>query len=71
MAGPGHAEGMDEQVDTRAEGLLPEERQAGSDDPEAQAEQILAESEERTLDCDAAPGTHREQRTSEETVDPT
>lgn len=28
--------------------LLPEERAAGSDDPQAQAEAILAESEERT-----------------------
>ena len=71
MTGPGHAEGMDEQVETRAEGLLPEEKQAGSDDPEAQAEQILAESEERILDRDAAPSTHLEERTSEETVDPT
>jgi hypothetical protein len=28
--------------------LLPEERQSGSDDPEAQAEAILADSDERT-----------------------
>ena len=62
---------MDEQVDSRAAGLLPEEQQAGSDDPEAQADQILAESEERTLDRGAAPSTHLEERTSEETVDPT
>jgi hypothetical protein len=34
-------------VDHRAE-LLPEEQTAGSDDPEAQAEAILAESAERT-----------------------
>jgi hypothetical protein len=34
-------------VDTRAE-LLPEELEAGSDDPHAQAEAILAESDERT-----------------------
>jgi hypothetical protein len=32
---------------TRAD-LLPEERVAGSDDPQAQAEEILAESDERT-----------------------
>ena len=34
-------------VDRRAD-LLPEERAAGSDDPEAQAEAILEESDERT-----------------------
>ncbi len=54
-------------VGTRAE-LLPEERSAGgSADAEAQAEAILAESEERTLhpDADDAQGGHR---TSEETV---
>ena len=64
-------DGDDDQVDTRADGLLPEEQQAGSDDPEAQAEQILEESEQRTFGRDAAPSTHLEQRTSEETVDPT
>ena len=51
-------------VETRAD-LLPEERAAGSADPEAQAEAILAESEERTLHPDADEGGHR---TSEETV---
>jgi hypothetical protein len=34
-------------IDTRAE-LLPEEQEAGSDDPHAQAEAILADSDERT-----------------------
>lgn len=34
-------------IDTRAE-LLPEEQEAGSDDPHAQAEAILEESDERT-----------------------
>ena len=34
-------------IDRRAE-LLPEERAAGSDDPEGQAEAILAESDDRT-----------------------
>jgi len=51
-------------VETRAD-LLPEERAAGSADPEAQAAAILAESEERTLHPDADEGGHR---TSEETV---
>jgi hypothetical protein len=38
-----------ERIERRAE-LLPEEEAAGSDDPEAQAEAILAESDERTED---------------------
>jgi hypothetical protein len=38
-----------ERVHRRA-GLLPEERAAGSDDPEAQAAEILEESDERTDD---------------------
>jgi hypothetical protein len=53
-------------VEARADDLLPEERAVGSDDPEAQAAAILEESEARILD----PETE-EQRTSEETVDPT
>lgn len=36
-----------DRIDGRAE-LLPEEAAAGSDDPEAQASAILAESDERT-----------------------
>ena len=36
-------------ADSRAE-LLPEEQAAGSDDPHAQAEAILADSDERTDD---------------------
>jgi hypothetical protein len=59
----------DERVDSRAE-LLPEEQRAGSDDPEAQAEAILEDSEARTMDRDAAPGTHLEQRTSEDVTPP-
>ena len=37
----------DDNVGSRAE-LLPEEQAVGSDDPDAQARAILAESEERT-----------------------
>ena len=59
----------DERVATRSE-LLPEEKKAGSDDPEAQAEAILEESEERTFDREAAPGTHLEHRRSEDTTEP-
>jgi uncharacterized protein (TIGR00725 family) len=39
--------GDDERVETRGQ-LLPEEQAAGSDDPELQAEVILADSDERT-----------------------
>lgn len=49
-----------ERVAERAH-LLPEEISAGSEDPTAQAEQILAESDERTADPE---GT---QRTSTQT----
>jgi hypothetical protein len=59
----------DEQLATRAE-LLAEEKAAGSDDPEAQAEAIIAESEERIASREAAPGTHLEHRTSEEVTPP-
>jgi hypothetical protein len=58
-------------VESRAESLLPEELQAGSDDPHAQAQALLEESEERTLDGAAAPGTSIEHRTSDDTVDRT
>jgi hypothetical protein len=39
----------DERIERRAE-LLPEEQTAGSDDAEAQAAQILEESDQRTED---------------------
>jgi hypothetical protein len=56
----------DDRVDSRAEHLLPEEEVAGSDDPTAQAEAILEESDEREADPEAAPDTILERRTSEE-----
>lgn len=59
----------DERVATRS-GLLPEEREAGSDDPGAQAETILEDSEVRQGDRDAAPDAVVEHRRSEDTVDP-
>ena len=46
----------EERIDSRAK-LLPEERAAGSDDPEEQAEAILEESDERTNDPE---GTRRD-----------
>jgi hypothetical protein len=59
----------DQRVSSRAE-LLPEEQAAGSDDPQAQAEAILEESEERIASRDAAPSTHLEHRTSEDVTPP-
>ncbi len=44
-----HTPRFDERVEERAE-LVPEERAAGSADPEAQAEAILEESDERVSD---------------------
>ncbi len=55
-----------ERIESRAAELLPEERAAGSDDPEAQAEAILADSRLREAGLDTA----REHRTSEQTVTP-
>ena len=46
----------EERIASRSE-LLPEEETAGSDDPEAQAEAILDESDERVDDPD---GTRRD-----------
>ncbi|MDZ7679827.1 MAG: hypothetical protein U5K29_14885 [Acidimicrobiales bacterium] len=56
-------------ISTRAD-LLPEEQAAGSDDPEGQAEAVLTESEERRRSRNAAPSTHLEHRTSEDTTPP-
>lgn len=58
----------DDAVAARAEELTAEERRAGVDDPQALADAIMAESEERTLD---RTGTAREHRHSEDTVEPT
>jgi hypothetical protein len=58
-----------ERVHTRARDLLPEERAAGSDDPEAQAAAVLADSDEREHVPDAAPDTILERRTSGESAD--
>jgi hypothetical protein len=59
----------DEQVSSRSE-LLPEEQAAGSDDPAAQAEAILEESDERVMGRDAVPDAELEQRTSEDATPP-
>lgn len=58
-------------VDSRA-GLLPEEQAAGSERPHDQAEAVLAESEQRTLDPEStqleSTQTPDEGRTSDEQV---
>ena len=59
----------DERVASRAE-LLPEEEAVGSEDPEAQAEAVLADSDERTASRSSAPGSRVEHRTSEDTTPP-
>jgi len=57
-------------VQGRADALLPEEREAGSDNPEAQAAAILAESDARTADLIPPGAKPVERRSSEDTVDP-
>ncbi len=59
----------EERVATRAAGLTSEEREAGSDDPEAQARAILTESEERVLEQADDP-EDIERRTSDEATEP-
>jgi hypothetical protein len=60
-----------ERVAQREEELLTEERRAGSDDPFAQAAEILEESDER-VERRNSPGSQPvEHRRSEDTVDRT
>jgi hypothetical protein len=59
-----------DRIEQRAAELLPEERSAGSADPQAQAEAVLAESDEREADVDAAPDSFLEHRTSEQAAPP-
>jgi hypothetical protein len=60
----------DDRTEQRAADLLPEEVAVGSADPEAQAEAILAESDEREADLEAAPDSFLEHRTSAQTMTP-
>ncbi|QLQ37468.1 hypothetical protein [Micromonospora robiginosa] len=64
-----HHQSDQDRISSRAH-LLPEEAAAGSDDPQAQADAILAESDLREEDRNAAPDTVLEHRTSAETVNP-
>ena len=60
----------DERVARRASNLLPEEVAAGAADTQSQAEAILADSDERSGDLEAAPGSFVEHRTSDEATEP-
>jgi hypothetical protein len=69
IRGAGYDGCMSEQsgarIESRAEHLLPEERAAGSDDPQAQAEAILADSDRREAGAAALAESAPETRESE------
>ena len=71
MSTPDQGNGPDtpppDAVRERAE-LLPEERAAGSDDPRAQAEEILEDSMQRTEHPDPDASTQSRRRRSEDTL---
>lgn len=58
-----------DRVRRRSERLLPEERAAGSDDAEAQAASILADSDAREAYAEPTPDLRIDHRRSEETAD--
>ncbi|MEU4714626.1 hypothetical protein AB0F73_13345 [Micromonospora purpureochromogenes] len=64
-----HEQSDQERVESRAH-LLPEEAAVGSDDPQAQADAILTESDIREEDRNVAPDTVLEHRTSDQTATP-
>ena len=66
---PASREPDERRVRERARDLLPEERAAGSADPQAQAAAVLADSDEREHVPDAAPDTVLERRTSADAAD--
>jgi hypothetical protein len=55
----------DERISDRAD-LLPEERAAGSDDPQAQAAAVLQDSDDREEYRETAPDLRIEHRSSDE-----
>lgn len=65
------SDAQERRVDRRAAALLPEEDAVGSGAPKQQAEVILEDSDVRSEDRDAAPGTFVEHRTSDEATPPT
>ncbi|HUP86572.1 MAG TPA: hypothetical protein VM143_12965 [Acidimicrobiales bacterium] len=65
------ADANDPRVARRAADLLAEEATVGSADPQTQARVILEDSDARSEDRDAAPGSFVEHRTSDEATAPT
>jgi hypothetical protein len=61
---------VDERVARRAANPLPEEVAAGVAGGPALAKEILADSDERSADREAAPGTFVEHRTSDQATEP-
>ena len=59
-----------DRVQGRAAYLLPEERAAGSDDPELQAAQILKDSDAREEFDESTPDLRIDHRQSDDTVEP-
>jgi len=59
----------DKRVQSRADALTADELEAGSDDPHAQADAILAESDARTEDRETPPGKPVESGQSDDNVD--
>jgi hypothetical protein len=59
-----------QRVETRADDLLAEEQEVGSDDPLAQAEAILEDSDIRATGQAVPDGPAIEHRQSEDTVEP-
>ncbi|HEY0000196.1 MAG TPA: hypothetical protein VGB74_07065 [Actinoplanes sp.] len=59
----------DDRTERRAADLLPEELVTGSADPQAQAAAILADSDEREADLEAAPDSFLEHRRSDQAAD--
>jgi hypothetical protein len=60
---------IDDRVAGRASHLLPEEQAVDIADPQAQASAILAESDLRTVQSQAAPDSAAEHRTSGEAAE--
>jgi hypothetical protein len=64
------SESASDRVQERAAHLLPEERVAGSDDPETQAEQILNDSDAREPFDESTPDLRIDHRQSTDTIEP-
>ncbi len=58
----------DDRVTSRADELLPEELAAGSEDPQAQAEALLQDSDDREHYRESSPDLRIDHRTSAESA---